>query len=118
MGAHSDISELSTDIHSFMLCIYAYSWSLQAVQVTMPRLYSDFACSVPAETVVTNDDIIRMVTIANGSDEWLSVAGDLITIEEADGIVERELSGEMTCLPLKAAKYLQMYSPEWKTSQI
>ena len=43
--------------------------SLQAMQVMMPRLYSDFTCSVPAETVVANDDIIRMVTIANGSDE-------------------------------------------------
>lgn len=56
--------------------------SLQAMQVMMPRLYSDFTCSVPAETVVANDDIIRMVTIANGSDEWLPVTGDLITINE------------------------------------
>lgn len=57
--------------------------TLQSMQIMSPRLYSDFECSVPAGTVVANDDIIRMVTMSNnGSTEWLPVTGDLITINE------------------------------------
>ncbi len=57
--------------------------TLQSMQIMSPRLYSDFECSVPAGTVVADDDIIRMVTMSNnGSTEWLPVTGDLITINE------------------------------------
>lgn len=57
--------------------------TLQSMQIMSPRLYSDFECSVPAGTVVADDDIIRMVTMSNnGSTEWLPVTGDLITTNE------------------------------------
>lgn len=51
--------------------------SLQAMQVMMPRLYSDFTCSVPAETVVANDDINPYGHYSQRAhDEWLPVTGE------------------------------------------
>lgn len=56
--------------------------TLQTMQVMSPRLYADFDCVVPAGTAVAADDVIRMVTQANGATDWLPVAGDLITANE------------------------------------
>ncbi len=55
--------------------------TLPSMQI-MTRPYSDFECSVQAGTTVADDDIIRLVTMANGATEWFPVTGDLITINE------------------------------------
>lgn len=54
--------------------------TLQSMQ-TMTKPY-DFECIVPTNTIVANDDVIRMVTMVNGETEWFPVTGDLITINE------------------------------------
>ncbi len=56
--------------------------TLQSMQIMSPRLYSDFDCSVPAGTTVADDDVLRLVTMANSDAEWLPVPGDLITVNE------------------------------------
>lgn len=52
-------------------------FGLQMLQI---RQYVDFSCTVPADAVIGDGDIIRLVTKANGSDQWLPVAGDLLVI--------------------------------------
>ncbi len=44
--------------------------------------YADFTCIIPADAVIGDDDIIRLVTKDNTSDQWLPVASDLMTIGE------------------------------------
>ena len=44
--------------------------------------YADFACQLPAAAEVADDDVIRMATLADGSDKWLPVPGELITTNE------------------------------------
>ncbi|MDE7096361.1 MAG: leucine-rich repeat domain-containing protein, partial [Muribaculaceae bacterium] len=51
------------------------NFSLVALQV---HKYVDYTCSLPAGTSVADGDVVRLVTMANGSSEWLPVAGDLL----------------------------------------
>lgn len=53
--------------------------SLQSLQ-TLNNGYIDFSnCKLPGGITVSDEDVIRIVTRANGSEEWLPVAGELIT---------------------------------------
>ncbi len=51
------------------------NFSLWALQV---HKYVNYNCSLPAGTSVADGDVVRLVTMANGSSEWLPVAGDLL----------------------------------------
>lgn len=63
-----------------MLC-NGKTLSLQSMQIMQQR-YVDFDCIVPAGTTVANDDIVRLATMADGTNEWQPVTGDLITTNE------------------------------------
>lgn len=45
--------------------------------------YTDISCTVPADAVIDDGDVIRLVTKDNTSSTWLPVANDLITLGEA-----------------------------------
>ncbi|MDE5672064.1 MAG: leucine-rich repeat protein, partial [Duncaniella sp.] len=45
--------------------------------------YTDISCTVPADAVIGDGDVIRLVTKDNASTSWLPVANDLITLGEA-----------------------------------
>lgn len=49
----------------------------------LPTGYQDFRnCSLPAGTSVAATDRVRIMTQANGQNEWLPVAGELLTVNE------------------------------------
>lgn len=61
----------------------AKGFNLQALQISN---YADFSCSVPVGTTVVGGDKVRIVTKANGAENWLPVAGDLLVIGEVPAI--------------------------------
>lgn len=56
------------------------AFSLSALQSVG---YLDFTGAIPAGTWLNDDDVIRLVTKANGSDEWQPVAAELTTVGQA-----------------------------------
>lgn len=56
------------------------NFSLQALQSVE---YVDFSASIPVGTWLNDDDVVRLVTKANGSDEWMPVAAELTTLGQA-----------------------------------
>ncbi len=61
----------------------AKGFNLQALQISN---YADFSCTVPVGTTVVGGDKVRIVTKANGTENWLPVAGDLLVIGEVPAI--------------------------------
>ena len=51
------------------------NFSLWALQISK---YVDFTCKVPSGVSVADSDVVRLVSMANGSSDWLPVAGDLL----------------------------------------
>ena len=54
---------------------------------SMATLYNGFAefrnnCKLPSGTTVADGDAVRIVAKANGSDRWLPVAGELLTVNQ------------------------------------
>ncbi len=43
----------------------------------------DFSCKIPSGVSVADGDVVRLVTMAGGSSEWLPVSGDLLAPGEA-----------------------------------
>ncbi len=61
----------------------AKNFSLISLQTTK---YVDYNCQLPAGASAAQGDVVRLVTQANGSDEWLPVAGDLLAPGEAQAV--------------------------------
>lgn len=58
-------------------------FNLPSLQINQ---YTDFTCNVPAASNVVKGDVVRLVTKANGTDNWLPVAGDLLVAGEIPAI--------------------------------
>lgn len=80
-GFSGKIAPALVDAQGNVRTLLATAKSL-SVGMLQHEKYMDFACTVPADITIDSGDKVRMVTQANGSSEWLPVAGDLITIGE------------------------------------
>ncbi len=58
------------------------SFNLQSMQTLYNGWVKLNGCKLPTDLTVAADDVIRIVTQANGESEWLPVAGELPTINE------------------------------------
>lgn len=58
----------------------AKNFNLIALQI---RKIVDFSCKVPSGISVADDDVVRLVSMASGSEAWIPVAGDLLAKGEA-----------------------------------
>ncbi|MDE6654112.1 MAG: leucine-rich repeat domain-containing protein, partial [Muribaculaceae bacterium] len=56
------------------------NFNLIALQI---HKFVDFSCKVPAGVTVADGDVVRLVTMANGSNDWIPVSGDLLACGEA-----------------------------------
>lgn len=55
------------------------NFSLPSLQIAR---YTDFTCTVPSDAVISDGDVVRIVTKDSSAETWLPVASDLLTIGE------------------------------------